>query len=82
MTNATADEALQPGDLYWQLRALVDQLTVEQQLAILHPLMVSLLLRIDEVAELDPVWPEAARAFVYEYQARSYKSRVIQFRRP
>ena len=82
MTNTAADHELHLGDLWRHACGLVEDLTVEEDLALFHPLMLSLLLRIAQVAEIDPVWPEAARAFVEEYRMRCGEPNIIQFRRP
>jgi hypothetical protein len=75
MQDARADDAR------WKVFAMVDQLSLEEQLALFHPLMLSLLMRIDDVAAIDPTWPYAARAFVGEYQAAEQDPRIIRFRR-
>jgi len=82
MTNTAADHELHHDHLWRHASGLVEDLTVEEELALFHPLMLSLLLRIAQVAEVDPVWPEAARAFVEEYRTQCGEPNIIRFPHP
>ncbi len=82
MSTATNEPNPQHTDLCWQIRALVEQMSLEERLALFHPLMLSLLLGISRIADIDPVWPDAARAFVDVYQTRSSEPKILPFRRP
>ena len=82
MSTANNETNPQQTDLCWQIRALVEQLSLEERLGLFHPLMLSLLLGISRVGEIDPVWPDAARAFVEVYQTRTIEPKILPFRRP